>query len=215
MPDYVISQLASMLQQGSMIRDDPQYRPPSPASPDMVSHKVSYDFNETDKIGQYTPVEGTTELGRFLPRERFSYWCFDLLFLICSDVVQGGCLVSSGEVSTDNITDRIPRRKRVAALSIPSLLKRCKSTILNFIADEALRGNLPFPRRVKTASQLKASAHTLLFRAREEELLYVLRGLLQLRLWPGTLWAAFSSDPSKYSSDQPREPIFSHIQTVR
>ena len=40
-------------------------------------------------------------------------------------------------------------------------------------------------------------------RAREEELLYVLRGLLRLRLWPGTLWAALSDSPSKFSSEQP------------
>ncbi len=40
-------------------------------------------------------------------------------------------------------------------------------------------------------------------RAREEELLYVLRKLLALKLWPGTLWAALSDSPSKYASEQP------------
>ena len=28
---------------------------------------------------------GSALYSRALPRERFSYWCFDLLFLICSD----------------------------------------------------------------------------------------------------------------------------------
>jgi len=40
-------------------------------------------------------------------------------------------------------------------------------------------------------------------RAREEELLYVLRKLLELRLWPGTFWAAMSDSPSEYYLEQP------------
>lgn len=33
--------------------------------------------------------------------------------------------------------------------------------------------------------------------------MYVLQKLLDLRLWPGSLWAAFSDDPTKFSSSQP------------
>lgn len=40
-------------------------------------------------------------------------------------------------------------------------------------------------------------------RAREDELLYVLRKLLELRLWPGTLWAALSESPSTHCLQQP------------
>ena len=40
-------------------------------------------------------------------------------------------------------------------------------------------------------------------RFREEELLYVLRKLLNLQLWPGTLWAALSSSPSQHAVEQP------------
>lgn len=40
-------------------------------------------------------------------------------------------------------------------------------------------------------------------RVREDELLYVLRKLLDLRLWPGTLWAAFSDAPSANSASLP------------
>lgn len=34
--------------------------------------------------------------------------------------------------------------------------------------------------------------------------MYVLRKLLNLQLWPGTLWAALSSSPSQYAVQQPR-----------
>ena len=34
--------------------------------------------------------------------------------------------------------------------------------------------------------------------------MYVLRKLLDLQLWPGTLWAALSSSPSQYAVQQPR-----------
>jgi hypothetical protein len=44
-------------------------------------------------------------------------------------------------------------------------------------------------------------------RAREEELLYVLRKLLELRLWPGTFWAALSDRPSEYCLQQPGEAL--------
>jgi len=35
-------------------------------------------------------VMGTTSTFSILPRERFSYWCFDLLFLLCSQVSDCG-----------------------------------------------------------------------------------------------------------------------------
>jgi len=35
---------------------------------------------------------------------------------------------------------------RLAALSLPSLLNRCRTTLLAFVADEYLRGSMPFPR---------------------------------------------------------------------
>jgi hypothetical protein len=49
-------------------------------------------------------------------------------------------------------------------------------------------------------------------RVREDELIYVLRKLLDLRLWPGTLWAAFSDAPSVNSSSLPGS-FFSHRLT--
>ncbi|KAI0668157.1 hypothetical protein C8Q78DRAFT_980256 [Trametes maxima] len=175
-PDYIVSQLARVLQQGSRLRETDEDLPPSPSSlPDdtkaskMVEDHPSNEFDKSQRFGDGSIGMGTTASGRFVPRERFSYWCFDLLFLICSDTSQ----------------DQIPSRKRIAALSLPSLLERCRMTLVAYVADESLRGNLPFPR------------------IREEELLYVLQKLLALKLWSGTLWAALSDSPSAYSVEQP------------
>jgi len=83
------------------------------------------------------------------------------------------------------LLDHESSRRRVAALSLPALIGRCRSTLASYVADEKIRGNLPFPR------------------VREEELLYILHKLRGLRLWPGSLWAALSETPSKYAKEQP------------
>ncbi|KAH7886558.1 hypothetical protein F5I97DRAFT_1868110 [Phlebopus sp. FC_14] len=170
-PDYLVAQLAKVLHQGSQLYKPAidASRPASPPIDDGTRSGNSWrDSREFEKLD----IEslGTTATGEVVPRERFSFWCFDLLFLICSSITN----------------DQEPSRKRVAALCLPSLLDRCKTAMVGYIADEALRGSLPFPR------------------VREDELLYVLRKLLALRLWPGTLWAALSESPSRYSSTQPR-----------
>ncbi|KAH7907589.1 hypothetical protein BJ138DRAFT_1137471 [Hygrophoropsis aurantiaca] len=170
-PDYIIGQLAKILHQGSQLYKDTsgQSSPASPTENEPPNTNTnnslgSLDFEKLDLANL-----GSTSIGVMVPRERFSFWCFDLLFLICSDVT----------------SDQAASRKRVAALCLQSLLDRCKTVMVGYVADEALRGSLPFPR------------------VREEELLYVLRKLLELRLWTGTLWAALSDSPSKYSSSQP------------
>jgi len=162
-PDPLVGQLAKVLQQGSRLYEaEVASNPHSP-----VSSSGSREFEKIEMDGQYE--NGSTQSGTLLPRERFSYWCFDLLFLICSNITK----------------DQEPSRRRLAALSLPSLLSRCRSVMVGYIADEALRGNLPFPR------------------AREDELLYVLRKLLELRLWPGSLWAALSEQPTTFAVEQP------------
>ncbi|KZP24026.1 hypothetical protein FIBSPDRAFT_785328 [Athelia psychrophila] len=166
-PDALVAELAKVLRQGSCLHEvDLPRSPPPVAASKTPSHKSSpsHDF-ETVNMHEF----GNTFSGESLPRERFSYWCFDLLFLICSDTAK----------------DQELSRRRVAALSAPALLNRCQSTLVRYVADEALRGNLPFPR------------------AREDELLYVLRKLLELRLWHGTLWAAMSDAPSTHCLQQP------------
>ncbi|KAH7925996.1 hypothetical protein BV22DRAFT_1111998 [Leucogyrophana mollusca] len=178
-PDYLIAQLAKILHQSSQLYkenseaqrlESPAVNEPSTASSSLDSH----DFEKLD-----LDSIGSTSTGVLVPRERFSFWCFDLLFLICSNVTN----------------DQATSRKRVAALCLHSLLDRCKTVMVGYVADEALRGNLPFPR------------------VREDELLYVLRKLLDLRLWPGTLWAALSDSPSKHSSSQPGEYPRSNLLT--
>lgn len=162
-PDPLVGQLAKVLQQGSQLYEaEVSSNPHSPTS----SGSREFEKIEMDD-GPYT--NGSTQSGALLPRERFSYWCFDLLFLICSNTTK----------------DQEPARRRLAALSLPSLLNRCRNVMVGYVADEALRGNLPFPR------------------VREDELIYVLRKLLELRLWPGSLWAALSEQPSAFAVEQP------------
>ncbi|TDL18222.1 hypothetical protein BD410DRAFT_900985 [Rickenella mellea] len=161
-PDYLIMHLAKFLHQGSCIYDL-SANGRGPFSPGQAHVKDSEEVVQTEEF------IGSTANGQLLPRERFSYWCFDLLFLICSDAAK----------------DQENHRRRVAALSLPSLLQRCRTTLLSYVADEAVRGNYPFPR------------------AREEEVVYVLRKLLTLRLWTGSLWAALSESPSKHATEQP------------
>ncbi|KAI0040671.1 hypothetical protein FA95DRAFT_1611606 [Auriscalpium vulgare] len=74
-------------------------------------------------------------------------------------------------------------RKRGVALILFALLGRCRTTLAGFVADESLRGNLHLPR----------------CRAR--------RGKLQeLRLWPGSLWAALWDSPTNYATHHPLLP---------
>ncbi|KZT52790.1 hypothetical protein CALCODRAFT_475492 [Calocera cornea HHB12733] len=106
-----------------------------------------------------------------LYRERYRYWCFDLLFALCGNAKQ----------------DHEIERRRLAALSLPVLVGRCKGILASHVADTQLLGNIPFAR------------------IREEELLYALRKMLELRLWVGSFWAALSADPSANSVSQPSE----------
>ena len=73
-PDHVITQLAKVLHQGSRLHDQ--------------------DIEELDHRGKSPDKTwmGTTQMAQLLPRERFSYWCFDLLFFVCSDVAKGTCM---------------------------------------------------------------------------------------------------------------------------
>ncbi|OAV93395.1 hypothetical protein PTTG_11843 [Puccinia triticina 1-1 BBBD Race 1] len=63
------------------------------------------------------------------PRERFIYWCFDLLFLFCSPA-----------------TSSESQHKRVASIWLPILLTRCIATIRAYLADAPIRGTVPFNR---------------------------------------------------------------------
>lgn len=98
-PDYLILQLGKMLHSGSQLQqpeDDPRVKPPEPKAPDVTKQK-SHDSKKPSSNGNGTAVAefGTTRSGKLVPRERFSYWCFDLLLLICSGVAKGAVDLSS------------------------------------------------------------------------------------------------------------------------
>ncbi|KAH7341760.1 hypothetical protein B0J17DRAFT_647820 [Rhizoctonia solani] len=151
-PDYVITQFARILHAASAL------------------HVVGGSGPKSNAESEpWEDEDATTESMRSVPRERFAYWAFDLLTLVCA-VVE---------------TDREPERRRVATLCLPLFLERCEGVLVKYVRDEAIRGNVPFPR------------------VREEEVLYVLRLLLKHELWSGSLWAAYSNSPSKYAASQP------------
>ncbi len=77
---------------------------------------------------------GTTADFPVVPRERFSYWCFELLFQVC------------GEGAADEGSSTYGDPRRVAVLSLPALISRCRSILASFVADQELRSSLPFPR---------------------------------------------------------------------
>jgi hypothetical protein len=88
-PDYLITHLAKVLQQGSQLllqHDQDDDRPPTPISPPQSKKAKSAKWN--DKIDAETMV-GSTVPVKEVSRERFSYWCLDLLFFICSDTAKG------------------------------------------------------------------------------------------------------------------------------
>jgi hypothetical protein len=95
-PDILVSQLGKILHAGSQACDVEGESSPIPLNGSLSSssNSASSPISHAAKI---VPVDiderysdlGTTENGKRAPRERFSYWCFDLLFLICSDTTKG------------------------------------------------------------------------------------------------------------------------------
>jgi hypothetical protein len=145
-PDHLVTQLAKILQQGSQLllneSDDDEY-PPTPSSltkPDGKS-AIRSDKADSERVGSTAPARGVS-------REPFSYWCLDLLFLICSDISKGRVYapLSYSLVDLNASLDHESSRRRVAALSLPALIGRCRSTLASYVADEKIRGDLPFPR---------------------------------------------------------------------
>lgn len=144
-PDYIVGQLAKILHHGSLLYDARSEAASGPSSPrDDYSLQSTRDSDDEKRYSL-----GSTDSGSLVPRERFSYWCFDLLFLICSNTTSGASpIYFTCDISTYLESDQEHSRRRLAALSIPSILNRCRTTIVGYVADEALRGNLPFPRLV-------------------------------------------------------------------
>ena len=92
-PDDLISQFGKMLQNASRLHRLDIDRPRSPESiggKTLVEehHGKLRGLREFDDL-DFTQMVGTTVPMVQLPRERFAYWCFDLLFLICSNSQDG------------------------------------------------------------------------------------------------------------------------------
>lgn len=121
-PDYLIRQLGKMLHSGSQLQQpedsrDPEAETPDPIPLDMAKSKSRDGKKSLSKGSKIVEAEnGTTRSGKLVPRERFSYWCFDLLFLICSDVAKGVVSRDSGFLSAERkqtgsrVGDESPRR---------------------------------------------------------------------------------------------------------
>lgn len=94
-PDYLILQLGKMLHSGSQLQQpedgrDPEVEMSHSTGPGVAKSKLHNGKKLSNKGSGIVEVEiGTTRSGKVVPRERFSYWCFDLLFLICSGVAKG------------------------------------------------------------------------------------------------------------------------------
>lgn len=64
----------------------------SRSSRDYAVTSQAHEGPEYDAIWTSTvTLDGTTMDDDELPRERFAYWCFDLLFLMCSRAPGGKC----------------------------------------------------------------------------------------------------------------------------
>ena len=119
-PDYLIIQLGKMLHSGSQLQQpedgrDPEAETPN-ATPDVAKSKPRGSKKSSNKDSNIVGTEnGTTRSGKLVPRERFSYWCFDLLFLICSDMAKGVAIYDSSFPSAEHkqtgsqIGDESPR----------------------------------------------------------------------------------------------------------
>ena len=87
----LVSHLSRVLQEGSKLYDFAMTT--SGGAPDEDDKTRASSSRRTSETLFYVEDRdyelGTTHLGIVVPRERFSYWCFDLLFLICSDTARG------------------------------------------------------------------------------------------------------------------------------
>ena len=78
-PDSLVEHLARILAQGSKLRSDDD------DDDVQIMHPAALK-------GSVAAVDEEAQLSKgraVAARERFAYWCFDLLFLICSDVQKG------------------------------------------------------------------------------------------------------------------------------
>ncbi|CDZ97552.1 Uncharacterized conserved protein [Phaffia rhodozyma] len=127
-----------------------------------------YQSHDGDGDGE---VHGITAEIIGHPKERFSRWCFDVMFML-----------------VDKVDQNTDLRQRVAKLVFPLLMYRCQTVLSTYLADQPLRGGMPFPR------------------LREEELVYVLKKLLELSMYEGSVIT--SDDITSMYQHSPRAHLF-------
>jgi len=94
LPDSLVSQLGKILLQGSRLYHQPNasdgLKSTSPTTATSVKinsgikHRPGDPHIQGEASAESVYDAGSTDSGSPIPRERFSYWCFDLFFLICS-----------------------------------------------------------------------------------------------------------------------------------
>lgn len=93
-PDGLAAQLGKILHHASRLYDGEDLSSPtssistSTTSTSVVS-PASSSSSSPIKVIPLNIGDGSSMNRPLLPRERFSYWCFDVLFLICSSVTHG------------------------------------------------------------------------------------------------------------------------------
>lgn len=142
--DATILRLANALSAASLFYSY-QADPTSSASrPSLFDVGLGNQEDDDDDDGK---VYGTTADIDSHPKERFSRWCFDVLFLLVEKVEQSEFVdrISIDGKLIDLCID-VESRQRVAKLVFPLFMRRCTSILAAYLADEPLRGGMPFPR---------------------------------------------------------------------
>ena len=166
--DDIIINLGTTLQHASKIHEVAvhHFSSATRASSEQTLPERSNELNTPKSLKRFQSHEllnviGTTGGFNILPRERFSYWCFDLLFLLCSRVSDGGpsSLILCPDRRLTLMQGHEPKRRRVAALCMPQLLARVNQAILSCCLDTDLYGDMPFSRYSASVLQIWINAH--------------------------------------------------------
>jgi len=83
--DHLVGQLARILHKGSLLYNIPVDLPSQSSLIGSIGSHIPIEPVDMERHREF----GSTDSGSPVLRERFSYWCFDLLFLICSNTSPG------------------------------------------------------------------------------------------------------------------------------
>jgi len=149
-PDYLITQLAEFLQQGSqLLQHKPdEDHPPTSSNPPRLDTKSAA---RSGRVDSKTMVGSTAPVGE-VSMEGFYHWCLDQLFLIYSDMLKGRFYASRRYQLRDlyhipNFLDDESSHRSVAALCLLSSadVARCLPFISRMEINLPLPGHTLFP----------------------------------------------------------------------